>query len=46
MIKVTKKKLDQGRLDDLVANARVSQEAKERGYRDRALKMYPWVCGR
>jgi len=46
MIKVTKKKLDQGRLDDLVANARVSQEEKERGYRDRALKMYPWVCGR
>ncbi len=46
MIKVTKKKLDQGRLDDLVANARVSQEEKERGYRDRSLKMYPWVCGR
>jgi len=46
MIKVTKKKLDQGRLGDLVANARVSQEEKERGYRDRALKMYPWVCGR
>jgi len=46
MIKVTKKKLDQGRLDELVANARVSQEEKERGYRDRALKMYPWVCGR
>ena len=34
------------RLDRVVAQARRDAEQRERGYRERALKMYPWVCGR
>lgn len=37
---------DNGRLDKLVADARSSYEAREEGYRRKALGMYPWVCGR
>lgn len=37
---------DGGRLDRVVAAARQDREARERGYREQALKMYPWVCGR
>ena len=33
-------------LDKLVAEARASYASREDGYRQRALKMYPWVCGR
>jgi hypothetical protein len=29
-----------------VADARRSAETREQGYRDRALKIYPWICGR
>ena len=34
------------RLDRVVAEARRRAELRERDYRARALKMYPWVCGR
>ena len=34
------------RVDRIVAEARQSREEREKGYRERALKMYPWVCGR
>lgn len=34
------------RLDRVVAEARQAREEREKGYRERALKMYPWVCGR
>lgn len=34
------------RLDRVVAQARKDAEQREKGYRERALKMYPWVCGR
>jgi 5-methylcytosine-specific restriction endonuclease McrA len=37
---------DQGRLDRVVAEARRAREARERGYRARALALFPWVCGR
>jgi hypothetical protein len=37
---------DAGRLDRVVAEARRAQAAREEGYRERALKLYPWVCGR
>jgi 5-methylcytosine-specific restriction endonuclease McrA len=37
---------DAGRLDRIVAEARRAQDAREKGYRERALKLYPWVCGR
>jgi len=34
------------KLDRVVAEARRNSEERDRGYRERALKMYPWVCGR
>ena len=35
-----------GTLDRVVAEARRNRDSRELGYRERALKMYPWVCGR
>ena len=37
---------DHAKLDRIVADAR--REAAERGqsYREQALKLYPWICGR
>lgn len=37
---------DSNRLDEVVAAARRAREERERGYREQALKLYPWVCGR
>ncbi len=37
---------DNARLDRIVAEARRAREVRERGYREQALKIYPWVCGR
>ncbi|MEN5062255.1 YajD family HNH nuclease [Luteimonas sp. TWI1416] len=37
---------DQTRLDRIVAEARRSAEQRNNGYRERALKLYPWICGR
>ena len=37
---------DEARLDRIVAEARRSAEQRDLGYRERALKMYPWICGR
>jgi hypothetical protein len=34
------------RLDRAVARAHGERDQRERGYRARALQMYPWVCGR
>lgn len=34
------------RLDAIVARARQESEQRQRGYREQALKMYPWICGR
>ena len=34
------------KLDHVVARARREREEREKGYRERALKLYPWVCGR
>ncbi len=34
------------KLDQIVAQARRASDEREQGYRARALKMYPWVCGR
>ena len=36
----------EARLDAVVAAARQAREERERGYREQALKLYPWVCGR
>jgi len=46
-IRVTQmSKPDHDRLDRIVAEARRGREQRERGYRERALKIYPWICGR
>ncbi len=37
---------DSGKLDRIVAEARRNRELREQGYRERALKIYPWICGR
>jgi len=34
------------KLDRIVAEARLNREKREQDYRERALKIYPWVCGR
>ncbi len=34
------------RLDKLVAGARSARDTREAAYRERALGMYPWICGR
>ena len=40
------KKIDSDKLDTIVANARKSMDERALGYREQALKLYPWVCGR
>ena len=37
---------DNARLDRVVADARRARDSREQSYRERALKIYPWVCGR
>jgi hypothetical protein len=34
------------KVDRIVLAARRTAEQREQGYRERALKIYPWVCGR
>lgn len=43
---MAKYKSNSSKLDDLVAESRRRAEARGHGYREQALKMYPWVCGR
>jgi len=40
------KTIDTDRLDRVVADARRARHEREQGYREQALKLYPWVCGR
>ena len=37
---------ENAKLDKIVAEARRNAEQRDKGYRERALKMYPWICGR
>ena len=30
----------------IIAEARRNKEEREKGYREQALKLYPWICGR
>lgn len=36
----------QDKLDKIVAQSREYQDARAKTYREQALKMYPWICGR
>jgi hypothetical protein len=40
------KRGEPGRLDRVVADARRLADERAQGYRERALKLYPWICGR
>ena len=42
----TVKPTDPGKLDRVIAEARRRQDERAQGYRERALKIYPWICGR
>ena len=37
---------DSSKLDRIVAEARRTAAMREQGYREQALKIYPWICGR
>ena len=37
---------DRERRDQLVAEARRNREQREQTYREKALKLYPWICAR
>lgn len=37
---------DHARLDRVVAEARRARDERAQGYRERALRIYPWICGR
>lgn len=38
--------IDHDKLDRIVATARQAADTRAEGYRERALKLYPWICGR
>jgi hypothetical protein len=35
-----------GKLDRIVADARRAADSRDAGYREQALRIYPWICGR
>lgn len=37
---------DMSKLDQVVLEARRNAEKRAQGYREQALKLFPWVCGR
>ncbi|MCK5659010.1 MAG: YajD family HNH nuclease [Alphaproteobacteria bacterium] len=37
---------DEGKLEGSLAELRLDKELRSRTYRERALKMYPWICAR
>ncbi len=38
--------MDPDKLDRIVAEARRAAQEREATYREQALKIYPWICGR
>jgi hypothetical protein len=42
----TGKPIDSNKLDQIVAGARQASDERAAGYREQALKLYSWVCGR
>jgi len=45
-MKTTKNQLDQEKMNQIVTEARRNSKQREQGYREKALKLFPWVCGR
>jgi hypothetical protein len=46
LVSSKQKPSDKGRQDRIVAEARRNQQQREQGYRDQALKIFPWICAR
>ena len=42
----TGRPIDTDKLDRTIAEARRGMDQRAAGYREQALKLYPWVCGR
>lgn len=42
----TGRPIDTDKLDRVVAEARRSMDERAAGYREQALKLFPWICGR
>ena len=38
--------MTQSKAQQIVAEARRYKEEREKGYREQALKLFPWICGR
>ena len=45
MSKTTQKQTTEN-ADQVIAEARRHQQEREKTYREQAIKMYPWICGR
>ena len=43
---IRKPPVDHAKVDRLIADARREADKRNLGYREQAMKMYPWVCGR
>ncbi|MDH5649778.1 MAG: YajD family HNH nuclease [Gammaproteobacteria bacterium] len=43
---VKKTDINSAKLDKAVAEAQKARQQREKSYRERALEMYPWVCGK
>ena len=39
-------KVNDEKLNHIVARARQAQDERERGYREQSLKIHPWICAR
>lgn len=37
---------DKSRMDEILEEARRNREVKDKSYRGRALKLFPWICAR
>lgn len=41
-----KASLDASKLDKIVADAQKAKDLRQQSYREQALKLFPWICGR
>ena len=41
-----KNRLDPEKMDRIVAEALSNRQQRQQGYRERALKLFPWICAR
>jgi 5-methylcytosine-specific restriction endonuclease McrA len=41
-----KKSLDRDKMERVVSEARRGRQQREQGYREKALKIFPWICAR